>query len=407
MIQSGLFFLLGFLVAGFLALIIAPAIWRRAVFLTRKRIESSIPLTANELQAEKDKLRAEHAIAQRKVEIALSKQREKYSQQASVVANQNEQIKAFKASIAERDAKLSEMDEMVSNLRTELSERENALNDTQFGLSTTQAELSARTGEVESLARMYKEAEARIASYEEREKQLELRESTLMATVADLRDKRLSDKELVRETRNDSRSQAELLKNERARAKELEKKYERLVAKNSDLETKVARRERELERLREKKMGARADANELEMRLADSSEERIELERELVDYTLRFNRMSKLTGDVDPEVALEKLQAKLAQMELELKSSTGKSSAPQGAGLSMSPSAVGSAKGDDLLRDQLSQLAAEVVHMTAIVEGKDSRIHKLLDSEDANENNGVVSLADRIKALKESTKAAE
>ncbi|WP_162150961.1 hypothetical protein [Ahrensia sp. 13_GOM-1096m] len=402
-----MFFLLGFLVAGFLALIIAPAIWRRAVFLTRKRIESSIPLTANELQAEKDKLRAEHAIAQRKVEIALSKQREKYSQQASVVANQNEQIKAFKASIAERDAKLSEMDEMVSNLRTELSERENALNDTQFGLSTTQAELSARTGEVESLARMYKEAEARIASYEEREKQLELRESTLMATVADLRDKRLSDKELVRETRNDSRSQAELLKNERARAKELEKKYERLVAKNSDLETKVARRERELERLREKKMGARADANELEMRLADSSEERIELERELVDYTLRFNRMSKLTGDVDPEVALEKLQAKLAQMELELKSSTGKSSAPQGAGLSMSPSAVGSAKGDDLLRDQLSQLAAEVVHMTAIVEGKDSRIHKLLDSEDANENNGVVSLADRIKALKESTKAAE
>ncbi|WP_018690111.1 hypothetical protein [Ahrensia kielensis] len=407
MIQSGLFFLLGFLVAGFLALIIAPAIWRRAVFLTRKRIESSIPLTANELQAEKDKLRAEHAIAQRKVEIALSKQREKYSQQASVVANQNEQIKAFKASIADKDAKLSEMNEEVSNLRTELSERENALNDTQFGLSATQAELSARTGEIESLARLYKEAEARIASYEEREKQMELRESTLMATVADLRDKRQNDKALVRETRNDSRGKAELLKNERARAKELEKKYERLVAKNSDLETKVARRERELERLREKKMGERADTNELEMRLADSNEERIELERELADYTLRFNRLSKLTGDVDPEVALEKLQAKLAQMELELKSNTGKSSAPHGAGLSLSPSAVGSAKGDDLLRDQLSQLAAEVVHMTAIVEGKDSRINELLDSENPNENNGVVSLADRIKALKKSTKAAE
>ena len=44
-IQSILFFVLGFLCAGFLALMVAPAIWRRAVALTRKRIEASVPLT--------------------------------------------------------------------------------------------------------------------------------------------------------------------------------------------------------------------------------------------------------------------------------------------------------------------------------------------------------------------------
>ena len=36
MIQSILFFALGFLCAGFLALMVAPAVWRRAVRLTQE-----------------------------------------------------------------------------------------------------------------------------------------------------------------------------------------------------------------------------------------------------------------------------------------------------------------------------------------------------------------------------------
>lgn len=412
MIQSGLLFLLGFLVAGFLALIIAPTIWRRAVFLTRKRIESSIPLTANELQAEKDKLRAEYAISQRKVEMALSKQREKYAEQAGIVVKQNSQIKEFKALIDDNNAKISEMSGALKAMQSKLESRENRLEDTQFSLSATQAELSAREGEVESLLRMNKETEARIAAIDERNKQMELQEAKMTATIADLRDKRQNDKALMRDTRSEARATEEILKNERGRAKELERKFERLVAKNSDLETKLARRERELERLRENKKDVAADFNEFETRLADSNAERAELERELADYTLRFNRLSKLTNDADPEAAFEALQAKAAQMELELKSNKAQpraeiKSAPQGQGLSMKPIAPVSAKGDDMLREQLSQLAAEVVHMTAIVEGRDSRINKLLETASDNQNNGVISLADRIKALKKSTKAAE
>ncbi|RUW48093.1 hypothetical protein EOA36_21490, partial [Mesorhizobium sp. M8A.F.Ca.ET.021.01.1.1] len=61
MVQSVLFFALGFLCAGFLALMVAPAVWRRAVALTRRRIEASIPLTQAEIQADKDRVRAEYA----------------------------------------------------------------------------------------------------------------------------------------------------------------------------------------------------------------------------------------------------------------------------------------------------------------------------------------------------------
>ena len=44
LVQSVLLFSLGFLSAAFLALMVAPAIWGRAVALTKKRIEATVPL---------------------------------------------------------------------------------------------------------------------------------------------------------------------------------------------------------------------------------------------------------------------------------------------------------------------------------------------------------------------------
>ncbi len=70
MIQSILFFALGFLCAGFLALMVAPAVWRRAVRLTRRRIEASVPLSLGEIQADKDRIRAEFAMSIRRLEMA-------------------------------------------------------------------------------------------------------------------------------------------------------------------------------------------------------------------------------------------------------------------------------------------------------------------------------------------------
>ena len=77
MIESILFFSLGFLCAGFLALMVAPALWRRAVVLTRRRIESTVPLSLNEIQADKDRMRAEFAMSTRRLEMSIKSFREK------------------------------------------------------------------------------------------------------------------------------------------------------------------------------------------------------------------------------------------------------------------------------------------------------------------------------------------
>jgi hypothetical protein len=51
------------------------------------------------------------------------------------------------------------------------------------------------------------------------------------------------------------------------------------------------------------------------------------------------------------------------------------------------------------LREQMSELAAEVVHLTALLEGPQSPITKVLDNADGGGQGDAPSLADRIRAL--------
>jgi chromosome segregation ATPase len=67
-IYEALIFALGFLVAGLLTLLILPAVWRRAVRLSARRLEMQMPLSMTEIVAERDQLRAEFALKQRQLE---------------------------------------------------------------------------------------------------------------------------------------------------------------------------------------------------------------------------------------------------------------------------------------------------------------------------------------------------
>jgi len=80
-IQSLMFYVLGFLCAIILALLVLPAIWRRAVRLTKKRIAAATPVTLSEFRAEKDQLRAKNALDLRKLELQLEDLRKKRASQ--------------------------------------------------------------------------------------------------------------------------------------------------------------------------------------------------------------------------------------------------------------------------------------------------------------------------------------
>ena len=77
MIESIMFVALGFLLAGLVALLLTPPLWRRAVRLTTRRLEATMPMTVADIQADKDHQRAEFAVQLRQMEMAYEKAREK------------------------------------------------------------------------------------------------------------------------------------------------------------------------------------------------------------------------------------------------------------------------------------------------------------------------------------------
>ena len=71
MILDILMFTLGFLVAGLLALAALPAVWRRAMRLSGERLSRLVPLSPQEIAADRDHLRAAHAVDLRRTEQKL------------------------------------------------------------------------------------------------------------------------------------------------------------------------------------------------------------------------------------------------------------------------------------------------------------------------------------------------
>src|SRR5262245_2738552 len=108
MIDALLFGALGFLLGCLLALAVASPLCNRAVKLSTRRLEATMPMTLNDIQADKDQLRAEFAIELRKVEVALDKAREKAARELIESNKRRAEITALNTDLASSRAKLQE-----------------------------------------------------------------------------------------------------------------------------------------------------------------------------------------------------------------------------------------------------------------------------------------------------------
>jgi hypothetical protein len=81
MIESIMYTGIGFLVAGLIGVAVVPLVHDRAVRLTKRRLEAAIPQEVEEIQAYKDLLRVESAMATRRFEMMIEQLRNKNSSQ--------------------------------------------------------------------------------------------------------------------------------------------------------------------------------------------------------------------------------------------------------------------------------------------------------------------------------------
>jgi chromosome segregation ATPase len=104
MIESIMYFAGGFLVASLLALALISSVHHRAVRLTQRRLQDSIPVSLSEIQADRDKLRARFAMSARRLEVTVEQLEAKVTSQLGEIARKSEAIAKLKAQLAEKDA---------------------------------------------------------------------------------------------------------------------------------------------------------------------------------------------------------------------------------------------------------------------------------------------------------------
>jgi chromosome segregation ATPase len=379
LVQSVLFFILGFLCAAFLVSLIAPAVWRRAVVLTRRRLEASLPLTQAEIQADKDRVRAEYAMKTRRLEIVAKDLQEKVAEQLVEIARGREALKGLAVEKQEKNQALSDLQAKNAELR----QREEDLHRLSEMHAQTERALEKRALELQKLEQMYDDA-----SFSSSNRQIELvaRESELEKLASDIAMLRSQRKEADRrnqEIASESKAAREALKTEKRRTAELDKKVERLLATLADREEKLDRREKDLARMRERAKETTA-ANGI-ARLASGADAKSD------DVGAAI---AKLEAD------RERLEARLTALARENKRLKTDLAA---SGAARSESAPDARPGAGL-REQMNELAAEVVNLTMKLDGPDSPIAKALASEGQQGGRGI-SLADRVRALQKAGSA--
>ena len=207
-IENIMYFALGLLLAGLVSLIILPAVWKRAVRLTKRRIEAATPITMAEFRADKDQLRAEFALSTRRLEITIETLRKRLAEQLGEFNEKRSDlgqlrierdqhlavVKELEAREAELRARTTELEREVTDLAQRLRMRERELDTRNEELAQLREALADRTEEKSADADDLVAAEATIASAESRLSAILAETGQTMDPASDRNEQLLADK---------------------------------------------------------------------------------------------------------------------------------------------------------------------------------------------------------------------
>ena len=381
-----MYFALGLLVAGLLALIVMPAVWRRAVRLTKKRIEAATPITMAEFRADKDQLRAEFALSTRRLEMNVEALRRRLSEQLRDINRKRGEVGAIKG---ERDTQLAHM--------RELEEREAELRRRILDLEKEGADLAQRL-------RM------RDREYADKVSQLESARETLRGKTPRSID--VDGKALSGDYNTDMDQLLGKLEAERKRGAFLENQNRSLIAQVESADRRIS--------------DTAAAAAELRASLARKDDAATQVQNDLIDATAEAaeanNRMSVVLADTAKVVEeshgqRERLLAEKTAIEDELETLRTKV-------LTVESTIMADWDSDRIeqshLREKLNDIASEVSRLVYAVEGQEpdsddpvlERVQKYADETTAMTAERVVeprapepvgqsAVSDRLAALRQ------
>jgi len=410
-----LLFCLGFLSAVLFALLVAPSIWRRAVYLTEKRVRATVPLSLEEVRAEKDKLRAEFAVAQRRQEMRIDELVAKTARLLADNASREEDILKLTEDKAGKARNIEHLEAELATARAEYAAQGVELDSCIADLRAAETQIESKAMEIERLERELTEARLSASNFQvdlaasetdvERLRE-QLRETRDHLRVSDDKAKRLASELKLAVDANAAAAK---------RMAETEDKLENATAEVISLEEKLERREAELKRLRDESKENKKMLGQAERNLEAAAKQSQKMEKEfdqLAGLFDGFDERKPARGEMKKMVS--RLIGERDTLVRQLSDATGereklKSDIDL---LSRQLSNIGAAgqEGAEDLREKIGDIAARVVHMTAVLEGSQSPVYEALqksepDKEGAANGNAMPSLAERIRSLQKAPAA--
>jgi septal ring factor EnvC (AmiA/AmiB activator) len=122
--ETILLVVLGFALASLVALFIGRIAWRMASRLGARRMQRQVPGTLKDLQADRDRLRADYALLSQKLGGHLETVKARMAEQMAEVARSRNRILSLSEDVAARDAKLAEAEAQIATLNARVASLE-------------------------------------------------------------------------------------------------------------------------------------------------------------------------------------------------------------------------------------------------------------------------------------------
>jgi len=336
LIESLMYFALGFLSAGILALIVMPPLWRRAVRLARRNMERTLPMTRAEIQAEKDQIRAGFALSTRSLDqtierlkaqvmeqlIDINRKREVITHLTAQGSLSADDIVALEARRAELEVRVADAELAVATATTDRAEHEKRLEKIRLKLGETEEtlreandereaqrlEIIARDTELDNMRDALAALKMSTTGDEVANAGIESEMSTLKANLAI--ERRRIEEQSEREVQSETTMRAAI-----AELKQRETELEETHAKIKDLSIRLVEAEtaemgalalkdqkRELEQriatLESRNAGLEADIEALKLRSGTASAEETALLRgKLIEFGAAVARLANERGE--------------------------------------------------------------------------------------------------------------
>ena len=383
-IQFALLFGLGFLSATLLVMLIVPAIHRRVVRYTENRLKATLPISPQEVRAQRDMARAVYAAENARTKQELLQERDRNI--ALQLRNDTlaGEAKRLQGENSDLETRVGDLDVEAADARSRMRQEDTYIQQLKTAMAAIEERIVAKELEAESLQQRLQKltADADNLRIDLSTRDTEVENLKFRSTaVRDERDTLRNDLKLQTTRAKDAEARLAL---EEHRALRSEDKLAREISERTDKETALERRLLEISRLREKLKHANSEAREASRALRNATLARPGAKVPSPSKTVEDPKIEEsepamipipgpTLGKISEQAELDPYIAELAD-----------EASSRATALSERVMASMDGFDDDSIRQEMADLAADMVALTATVEGPQSPIHAMLSVKSAN-----------------------